>query len=58
MIFSEPSEKLIKETIKFWSEKYGYTISKEDALEIIHNLRGFASVLIDWYNEDKEFDNK
>jgi len=43
----EPDEKLIKKTIEIWSKEYGYKISREDAFEIIHNLREFAEVLVD-----------
>jgi len=41
------SKELIKKTIEFWSPKYGYEISEEDAIEIIQNIREFSKVLIE-----------
>ena len=47
----EYSEQLIQETIAVWSPKYGYELSKDEAIEIIRNLTGFFEVLRDMANE-------
>jgi len=55
MTFSDHiSKETIQNTIEFWSPRYGYTISEEEAREIVVNLRGFFDILIKWDREDKE----
>ncbi len=55
MTFSDHiSKETIQKTIEFWSPRYGYTLSEEDAREIVVNLSGFFDVLIKWDREDKE----
>ena len=46
-------EKFIDETIAFWSPRYGYEISREDAREIVENMTGVMKLLMEWDAEDK-----
>ena len=39
---------LIRETSAFWSEHYGREVSAEEAREMIANVTGFFSILLEW----------
>ncbi len=44
---TEFSEVLIQNTIDVWSPQYGYTLSEDEAIEIIQNLTRFLRVLLE-----------
>jgi len=39
---------IIKETIGFWSVRYGEELSPEDAREIVRNVTSFFLLLQEW----------
>jgi len=39
---------IIKETIGFWSDRYGVALSPEDAREIVRNVTGVFQLLQEW----------
>ncbi len=41
------SKELIQNTIEVWSPEAGYTISEEEAIEIIQNIRNYVRVLME-----------
>jgi len=41
------SDELITETQRLWSERYGREISVEEAIEILHNVKRFAEMLLE-----------
>ncbi|MBU0477949.1 MAG: hypothetical protein KKH94_12355 [Candidatus Omnitrophica bacterium] len=48
------SKEFIQETIDFWSPRYGYRISEEDALEIISNVKNYFKWLVDADREERK----
>ncbi len=44
---AEYSKELIQNTIEAWSPKYGYTLSEDEAVEIIYNLTKYFETLDD-----------
>ncbi len=48
---TEYSNELIQNTIEVWSPKAGYTLSEDEAIEIIRNLTGYFETLNDIAND-------
>jgi hypothetical protein len=40
------TDELIAETQRVWSPHYGRELSRDDAVEILRNVKGFAEVLM------------
>ena len=45
------SEQLIKRTQRFWLKHGGRELTKDEAIECIHNVRAYFKILIQWDRE-------
>ncbi|MCK4512865.1 hypothetical protein KAW64_14065 [bacterium] len=49
---------VLAETRELWGQRYGRTITDEEAQEIIDNMVAFARLIVEWYlNEKRRDDN-
>lgn len=45
---------LIDSAMKFWQPRSQRPLSREDAREIVENITGFFSILLEWEAQDRE----
>ena len=48
----DKEEDLIERTIKLWQPYYPFQLTREDAREIIENMKAFYSLLIEWQERE------
>ena len=54
---SNISKELIQNTIEVWLPKAGYTLSEDEAIEIIQNISNFFDLLIEIDRKQKDIDS-
>lgn len=55
-MYRDWSEETIQKALDIYAPKYqarGEEFTRDDAIEVLNNLSGFAEILIDWYIKDK-----
>jgi hypothetical protein len=48
MALKRSASDISDQTIKFWQQRTGKKLSRDEAREVIMNVSGFMSVLCDW----------
>ena len=52
----EVKDQFIDQTIDFWQQHTSRTITREDARQIIQNVKGFFRVLMEWEEAAEQCD--